>query len=791
MKILIVEDNSDSRLVLQKNLEHAGHTVVGAVNGRDALEKAREHRPDLIVSDILMPEMDGFGLCREIKSDERLRGKPFVFYTATYVDPADERLALSLGASRFILKPAENEEFLRIIDEVVREAHQGDLPVPDKPLADQAKLRKTHENRVGEKLDKKIRELAAAREQFREVERSYQDLFSSMRDVIVVADLERTITDANQPALRDLFGYELDEIKGRKTRVLYADDEGYRRLGAMIFSKADPSEAVVTEADFRKKDGSVFPGELSAQKLKDANGNLIGNIGIIRDITERKRAEVFLRRIIDSIGEGIAVVDREYRVILANSAYCGREVSPPVFEGRYCYEVLRNQPGPCHESGIECPATKTFKTGKPGAASFTHPAGRGRAIAREIMTFPMMDASGEVTAVIEVTKDVTEQRSLEAQLRQAQKMEAVGRLAGGVAHDFNNMLGVIIGHAEIGLLRVAPPDPLCRDFLEIRKAALRSADLTRQLLAFSRKQVVSPHVLDLNRVIEDQRRMLGRLVGEDIELRFVPAVDLWKIRIDPSQVDQILANLAVNARDAITGVGTITVETANVTLDVAYCRAVQVTPGDYVLIAFSDTGCGMDAATSERIFEPFFTTKEEGKGTGLGLSTVYGIVRQQEGDIHVYSQPGLGTTFKIYLPRCREEGEQTVEEPKVMALAGSETVLLVEDEVQILVLAQEILERYGYMVLAARTPGEACLMAEKHPGSIHLLLTDVVMPGMNGRELCERVAAIKPGIKVLFMSGYTADIIAHRGVIDEGVEFIQKPFSVASLAEKVRAVLDA
>lgn len=420
----------------------------------------------------------------------------------------------------------------------------------------------------------------------------------------------------------------------------------------------------------------------------------------------------------------------------------------------------------------------------------------GRRILLSINAAPLHDAFGQVEGVVATLQDITERvraeqdrDRIEAELRQAQKMEAVGRLAGGVAHDFNNMLTVILGYADSMRRHLAPQDPLSQAVHEIRSAAQRSADLTRQLLAFSRKQIVKLAAVNLNEQVAGQQKLLARLIGEDIKILFMPAADLWNIRIDPSQVDQILANLAANARDAIANAGTITIETANVTLDETYSRrSLYVAPGDYVMLAFTDTGAGMDAATLEHIFEPFFTTK--GDGTGLGLSTVYGIVKQNGGVIHAYSEPGLGTSFKIYLPRfCGRIANSGPEETNA-CLDGHEVVLIVEDEEQILKIAKAVLEQHGYTVLTATTPGQACTMAEEHAGAIDLLLTDVVLPGMNGKQLHARMEQIKPGIKVLFMSGYTANVIVHRGVLEEGIDFLQKPFSLDVLARKVRAVLD-
>lgn len=384
-----------------------------------------------------------------------------------------------------------------------------------------------------------------------------------------------------------------------------------------------------------------------------------------------------------------------------------------------------------------------------------------------------------------------EQEKLEGLLNQARKMESVGRLAGGVAHDFNNMLGVILGHTEMAMEQVEPFDPVFSDLKEIEKAARRSADLTRQLLAFARQQTIVPRVLNLNETVEGMLTLLRRLIGEEIDLAWLPGERLWEVKMDPSQIDQVLANLCVNARDAINGVGTVTIETRNVFFDENCCfDQAGFSPGEYVLLAVSDNGCGMDRETRDRIFEPFFTTKEHGRGTGLGLATVYGIARQNEGFINVYSEPGQGTTFRLYLPRHAAKYEGAFREsPAWSETQRHATVLLVEDEVSILAMTSRMLERMGYTVLAASTPREAVRIAESYAGQIHLLMTDVVMPETNGRELAGNLLAFYPDLKTLFMSGYTANVIAHHGVLDEGVNFIQKPFSMRELAAKLDLVL--
>lgn len=373
-------------------------------------------------------------------------------------------------------------------------------------------------------------------------------------------------------------------------------------------------------------------------------------------------------------------------------------------------------------------------------------------------------------------------------------MESVGRLAGGVAHDFNNMLGVILGHTDMMLNRSEKLFPPVRAALsEIKKAAERSAEMTRQLLAFARKQTVAPEVLDINTRVEDMLKIIQRLIGEDIELAWKPGAHTWPVKMDPSQIDQILVNLCINARDALNGAGKVTIETGNTTLDEAYCEHHgDSKPGEYALLAVSDSGTGMPPETADKIFEPFFSTKQTGKGTGLGLATVHGIVMQNKGYINVNSAPDKGTSFRIYLPRHDGHPKEVpASNPVKTTPEGHETILLVEDETAILHMVAEMLQEIGYVVISAETPGQAISLAKNHQGSIDLLLTDVVMPAMNGHDLSMHIKTLHPQVKCLFMSGYTANIIAKQGVLDKGVNFIHKPFSFQNLASKLRELLDA
>ena len=423
----------------------------------------------------------------------------------------------------------------------------------------------------------------------------------------------------------------------------------------------------------------------------------------------------------------------------------------------------------------------------------------GQLLPVELRTFLILDNDGNPVGKSAVVRDVTERKQAEAereelqeQLHQARKMESVGQLAGGVAHDFNNMLSVILGYAELAVRATTPADPLHRHLQEIVRAARRSADITRQLLAFARKQTIAPKILDLNDTLGSMLNMLNRLIGDQIELVWHPGRNLWPVRMDPSQVDQLLANLCVNARDALVGRGKITIETGNVSLDAAYCAGRSgFVPGDFVLLVVSDNGCGMEKDMLDKIFEPFFTTKGIGEGTGLGLATVYGIVRQNEGFINVYSEPGEGTTFRLYLPRASGPVESARnDDGPVLPQGQGETVLVVEDDESILVVTEAMLVQLGYTVLKATTPEQAFDLARAHAEDLRLVLTDVIMPAMNGRDLVEAVRAICPGVGAVYVSGYTANVIAHRGVLERDVCFLPKPFSISELAAKVREELN-
>ena len=547
------------------------------------------------------------------------------------------------------------------------------------------------------------------------------------------------------------------------------------------------------EVEWICKDGRLITVEVHDTPVYDEAGALVAIEGIARDITERRRNEEALRRlslVVEQAPVSIVITDKDANIEYVNPAFTA-------ITGYTRDEVLGKNPR-ILQSGETPPEVyrdlwSAVTAGREWRGEFRNKTKDGRVFCERAVIAPLLDSRGKITHFVGIKEDITENRKLEQQLLQAQKMEAVGRLAGGVAHDFNNLLTVINGYSELLRDRLAEGDPL-RDMAEqIRRAGERAADLTQQLLAFSRKQPARPQPLSLNELVSQSKGMLERLLGEDIELITRLAPGLGLVMADPGQMHQILMNIAVNARDAMPGGGTLTVETANVEVDHGYAGlASDAVPGSYVVLAITDTGIGMDAETRERIFEPFFTTKEVGKGTGLGLSTVYGIVRQYGGWITVSSEPDRGSTFRIHLPRMPDATAVTWEtEPKSAVAGGSETILVVEDQAEVRKFAVAVLNGLGYRVLEAARGEDALLIAGRHAGPIQLLLTDAVMPGMTGMELAVRLRSSRPDMAAIFMSGYGESVIARDGMISPDVNYLAKPFSADLLARKVREALDS
>ncbi len=618
-----------------------------------------------------------------------------------------------------------------------------------------------------------------------ESEARYRRLFESAKDGVLLLDADTgRVLDAN-PSLLELVGTTLDALQGRPIWTLGFLDAllGDEARFAEIRDRPDLRHA---ELALRATDGRTVDVELVSNVYESSQGRVVQFN--IRDVSARKGAQASLARLstaVEQSAEAIVITDAEGTIVYVN----------PAFESStgYSREEALGQNPRILKSGRQDPAFY----GRMWAALARGEVWRGRitnrrkdgALVEEVATIsPVRDAAGRVVNYVAVKRDVTHETRLEERLFQSQKLEAVGRLAGGVAHDFNNLLGVILGYTEILMRESSAGDR--RKLEQVHRAAQRGANLTRQLLAVSRKQAIEPKVLDLNLVLQDVEEMLRRLLGEDVDLGLVPGSDLGQVKADPGQVQQVVMNLCVNARDAMPGGGLLRIETANAEIDEhAAAQHTPMEPGRYVMMAVSDTGSGIDDETMARIFEPFFTTKEPGRGTGLGLAIVYGIVKQAGGFVWVYSEVGQGTTFKVYLPRVDEIAEPAAAPPTSPAGRGSEVILLVEDEASLRELAREILVDQGYEVLSASGPQDALQISRGRPERIDLLVTDVVMPGMNGRDLATTLTAERPGLSVLYMSGYTDDVISHKGVLAAKILLLQKPFTSRALLDRVRKAL--
>jgi PAS domain S-box-containing protein len=630
----------------------------------------------------------------------------------------------------------------------------------------------------------------------RESEDKYRQLIETTGTGYVILDEQGRVTDANQEYAQLTGRQNLEDILEHNVLEWTAPHD-IERNAQEVRKCVEQGFVRNLELDYVTPSGQVIPAEINATVLR-ASGTL-RILSLCRNITERKQAKETIARerilsdqIINSLPGIFYMYDDHGKLVRWNKKH--EEVtgySPEELFGMHPVDFFAEAHKQYLDSRVQCvfaegesfaDAPILTKGGKQIPYFFT-----GR--------LTLLDGKQYLLGVgIDITerkRSEEKQNALQAQLLEAQKMESVARLAGGVAHDFNNMLAAILGHAELAMMRCTPSEQIHADLKAIEKSALRSAELVQQLLAFARRQAVAPNVLDLNDRVTDMLKMLRRLIGEDIDLVWMPGADLWPVKIDPSQIDQLLTNLCVNARDAIAGVGKVTIETENTSFDEDYCSVNSgFICGEYVMLAVSDNGCGMTKEVLDRLFEPFFTTKEVGKGTGLGLATVHGIVKQNKGFINLYSEPDNGSSFKIYLPRFVGEALDTKAKSTAETLQGrGETVLLVEDEVLILDVGSAILKELGYTVLTAGTTGQALRQAKDHLTNIQLLITDVIMPDMNGKDLAKLICDIKPGLKCIFTSGYTSNVIAHHGVLDEGVHFLQKPFSMNDLASKVREVL--
>lgn len=671
MKVLIVDDNANDRKLLRLNLErHGCEIVIEACDGQEGLDMARAHRPELIISDALMPRLDGFQLLRMIKMNEELRTIPFVFYSAVYTGLKDEELALRLGAEAFISKPKEPEEFWKEISAVLENLARGQLKaLHHAPLDEELECLRGYSRIVATKLEEKVRELEASLAKSKAEEEELIKLSSTIEQspvTIVITDAKGDIEFVN-PKFTQLTGYLPEEVIGRNPRIMKSGEtspEEYKSLWRTISA------------------GNVWHGEFQNKKKSGA-------------------------------------LFREYATIA-----------------------------------------------------------------------PVRNSEGTITHYIAIKEDITEKRKLEEQLRQSQKMEAIGQIAGGVAHDFNNLLQVITTYGFL-IQRQLKECGLPLTFAEELMAAThRAGELTNSLLTFSRKQALNPKPLNLNQILTDSRKLLQRVIGEDIAFEIIPAPCELIVRADEGGMHQVLMNLATNARDAMPGGGRLTYSIEKVMADEAFIIHHSDVSGEFALISVTDTGDGIAQEDLQRIFEPFFTTKQPGKGTGLGLAIIYGIIHQHNGFIEVDSVKGNGTTFRIYLPLLPALTETNQKETELEIPQGSGTILLVEDEAMVRRSLKSVISSYGYSVLEAAAGEEAVKIFRENAGKVDLVILDMIMPGKNGWETLQEIRTIKSDTRHIFLSGYTADILESKGIEETGDFLIMKPVNPPLLLEAIRKLLN-
>lgn len=768
--ILNVDDDDAGRYATTEVLLREGFEVVEARTGEETLELVRRN-PDLVLLDLDLPGISGLDVCRRIKTDPETRDIPVVFLSATATTQDDRIRGLEHGGDAYLTAPIAPELLAATIRAFLRTRR--------------------------------------AEAQARSAAREWQATFDAVQHGICLLDREGRIVRANR-AFADILGKEPAELVGMSRQQAFPEAEA--PPGGWPFER--------TRVSKRRESAEVRVGdrwfEVIADPLLDSNGEFTGAVRTISDVTWRRKAEMDrdllvrelergrerLQMVLDQMPAGVILAEAPSgRVLLANDRV-NLLWSKPWEAGETIFNLVESirsfrPDGRPYRPG-EWPLERSIDTGETVTNEEIEIVGEDR---RRVWVLasstPVRDRNGFVVAGILTLQDITGRKQLEEQFRQAQKMEAIGRLAGGVAHDFNNLLTIIGGYGQMLLDTTNPEDPIHKDLEAIMEAANRAGALTRQLLTVSRRQVVQPKTFELNRLITRTNRMLKRVIGEDVELVHALESERGRIKADPGQIEQVLLNLAINARDAMPTGGRLTIETADIEIGQDTIVAGQtLKAGKYVLLAVSDTGTGMTPEVMKHVFEPFFTTKPRGKGTGLGLSTVYGIVTQTGGVIAVDSEAGRGTAIRIYLPAAaaRRGGQQETERELGRAdsssAGGRETILVVEDEADVRRLAAEMLARLGYNVLEAQSGAEAVRLWEENRDAIDLVLTDVVMPRMSGQELAATLQQARPGTRVMFMSGYTDDVVARHGGIDRA-KLLHKPFTSDSLARMVRSVLDS
>jgi len=740
--VLHVDDDATARGLLGQLLRSEGFQVVPAATGHEALSLVAG-QPDVILLDVCLPDLSGFEVCRRLKAEPATARIPIIQLSGYFTHPDDRVHGLEDGADAYLTKPVEPRELIAHMRALVRD---------------------------------------------RQTEQGFRSLAENVPDIIARFDRAHRHLFVNRQVER-VTGKRAGEFIGKTNRDLGMPPRLVEFWDGKLEEAARGGQPVTMEFAYPAVDGlRHFEARLVPELGPDRT--VATTLCVCSDITDRKQAEQALRHlaaIVESSQDAIIGMTLDGVITSWNAGavriygYSAAEASgqpvamlaPPERQDEVARVLDRLRQGAPSE---QLETVRVRKDGRPVAVSLS--------------VSPIRDDQGVLSGISTIARDITAHRQLEEQFRHAQKMEAVGQLAGGVAHDFNNLLTVINGYSELLLSALPANVPTWQAAAQIHRAGERAAALTRQLLAFSRQAVLDPQVLDLNAVVLEIDKMLRRLIGEDIELATALQPEIDRVFVDPGQIDQVIINLVVNARDAMPQGGQLTLETRNVELDESYAAThLAAKPGHYVMLAVTDTGCGMPPEIKARIFEPFFTTKATGKGTGLGLATVYGIIKQSGGGIEVYSEIGVGTTFKIYLPAVGRAAAVAPAAPAAIP-GGTETLLLVEDDAAVRGIALLALESCGYRVLAAAGAREALRLADEHRDAIDLLVTDVVMPEMNGRQVAAAVKARCPAARVLYLSGYTDGAVIRHGILETEVAFLQKPFKPSDLASKVRTLLD-
>jgi PAS domain S-box-containing protein len=780
-RILLVDDDPVQLKLHRIRLNEEGFTVETARNAEEALDKARAHRPDAIVSDVVMGDVDGFGLCRRVRADAELAKVPVILLSALYQNEGDRELAARVGASALVGRTPEFETEIEAVYQSLLNGPPRRRTDANRPEVYEHQLRATNG------------QLTLALEQAKRAEARYRLLFDNARDVICVVTTDGVVLESNQRAV-DVFGVPPEKLVGRHIGDFALPGNELRHIQG--YNEAVARREGRDLVPVRRADGRVRHVEFSRSVINIEGRDVVLSVG--RDMTEIVQATDALvvaedkyRSLVERIPEVVWSASSRGHVLFAssNAAQILGLVPEALYEGGR--QVWTSRIHADDLPRVKAAFAELTVGAPPLDLEFRWSRENGRWIWLRCSAAANAEAGGG-KRFDGLLSDVTEKRSLEESLRQAQKMEAIGQLTGGVAHDFNNILAVIIANSYFLVTGTADGDERRGQAEEIRAAAERAAALTRQLLAFSRKQVLQPTALDLGATVRGLEKMLRRVIGEDITLEIAGVDKLGVVRADPSQMEQVVMNLVVNARDAMPRGGRLAITTSNV--DVAAGAAAEdgPAPGRYVLLSVSDDGEGMNAETRRRLFEPFFTTKERGKGTGLGLSTCYGIVKQSNGYIQVHSEPGRGARFEIYLPRVDEVVAAPRASQPAARIDGTEGVLLLEDDPSVRAAVARILRVRGYRVYMAADGPSAVEVARAHAGAIDLLLSDVIIPGGSGPEALAEVRSIIPNIKALFMSGYTDHaVLRDNNALRQEASFIQKPFAPDALVQKVRQVLDS